>query len=78
MVAHRVAFLKSFELVQPLADQLGLLKVRFTSHTHDSNMTFIANMNAHTGAHKNPDGTWVCGGAHTGAHKNPDGTWVCS
>jgi len=31
----------------------------------------------HTGAHQNPNGTWVCGGAHTGAHQNPYGTWVC-
>ena len=32
---------------------------------------------AHTGAHRNPDMTWVCGGAYTGAHRNPDMTWVC-
>jgi hypothetical protein len=41
-------------------------------------MLLIENVNGHTGALKNPDGTWVCGGAHTGAHKNPDGTWVCA
>lgn len=27
------------------------------------------------GAQKNPDGTWVCGGAYAGAQKNPDGTF---
>ena len=31
----------------------------------------------YTGTKKNPDGTWVVGGAYTGAQKNPDGTWVC-
>jgi len=41
-------------------------------------MLLIKNENAHSGAHQNPNGTWVCGGAHTGAHQNPNDTWVCA
>ena len=40
-------------------------------------ISYIIPGKGYTGAHQNPDGTWVCGGAHTGAHQNPNGTWVC-
>jgi len=36
------------------------------------------NLSGHAGAHQNPDGTWVCGGANAGAYQNPNGTWICS
>ncbi|MDC0258810.1 hypothetical protein OAK43_01115 [Verrucomicrobiales bacterium] len=31
----------------------------------------------YTSYQKNPDGTYVCGGAYTSYQKNPDGTYVC-
>jgi len=41
-------------------------------------MLFCSNITLgnYAGAQKNPNGTWVLGGAHKGAQKNPDGTWV--
>ncbi|WP_280604716.1 hypothetical protein [Vibrio splendidus] len=38
----------------------------------------IHNSNGYSGAHQNPDGTWVCGGSYSGAHQCPNGTWVCA
>ena len=52
---------------QRLAVIATFIAILFCSNTGLANYTDIQ---------KNPDGTWVAGGAYTDIQKNPDGTWV--